>query len=130
MYGVKERLTKIHAVDIEAIEKRYGDMLVTLKTEKADLDVIIKDKEKTVEAERKELERVKGELVDRIKERDGRIKQLTDRLKDTDNLNAGELKNLHQSFHKIESEKELMTNEYQTNVGFLNQQVAKLASSN
>ena len=44
-------------------------------------------------------------------------------------MNASELKNLHQSFHKIESEKELMSNEYQANVGFLNQQIAKLSVS-
>lgn len=40
-------------------------------------------------------------------------------------MTDNEIKNLHQSFHQIESEKELMTSEYQTNVGFLNQQLAK-----
>ena len=41
-----------------------------------------------------------------------------------------EMKNLHASFHKIETEKEAITSEYQANVGFLNQQIAKLTSNN
>ena len=48
---------------------------------------------------------MKVELLDRIKEREGRILQLQDRLKDTGDANASEMKNLHASFHKIESEK-------------------------
>ena len=45
-------------------------------------------------------------------------------------MNQNEMKTLHESFHKIETEKESMTNEYQANVGFLNQQIAKLTSNN
>ena len=45
-------------------------------------------------------------------------------------MNASEMKNMHESFHKIETEKEVMTHEYQTNVGFLNQQISKLTSAN
>jgi hypothetical protein len=45
-------------------------------------------------------------------------------------MNENETKNLHQSFHQIESEKELMSSEYQTNVGFLNQQIAKMTLGN
>ena len=40
------------------------------------------------------------------------------------------MKNLHQSLGQIESEKELMTTEYQTNVGFLNQQMSKMTVKN
>lgn len=40
------------------------------------------------------------------------------------------MKHLHESFHKIETEKEMMTSQYQANVGFLNQQIAKLTSNN
>lgn len=45
-------------------------------------------------------------------------------------MNQNEMKTLHESFHKIETEKESMTSEYQANVGFLNQQIAKLTSNN
>lgn len=44
-------------------------------------------------------------------------------------MNQAEVKTLHESFHKIETEKQSMTNEYQANVGFLNQQLAKLNST-
>jgi hypothetical protein len=55
---------------------------------------------------------------------------LQERIKESAEMNDNEIKNLHQSFHQIESEKEIMTNEYQTNVGFLNQQYAKLTVKN
>jgi len=44
-------------------------------------------------------------LLDRIKEREARILQLQDRLKESGDVNASEMKNLHASFHKIETEK-------------------------
>jgi len=53
-----------------------------------------------------------------------------DRLKTSGDVNDNEVKNLHQSFHKIESEKEVMTTEYQANVGFLNNQIAKQTAIN
>lgn len=64
-------------------------------------------------------------MHDRLKERDTRIEHLQERIKEQSEMTDNEIKNLHQSFHQIESEKELMTSEYQTNVGFLNQQLAK-----
>lgn len=64
-------------MDIEAVEKRYNELVNTLRGERSELENLLKEKEKMVEAERKELERVKSELIDRIKEREGRIKQLT-----------------------------------------------------
>ena len=45
-------------------------------------------------------------------------------------MTDNETKNLHQSLHQIESEKELMSSEYQTNVGFLNQQLSKMTVKN
>lgn len=72
------------------------------------------------------MDRIKDQMTERIKEREGTISQLKDRIKEFGEANAGEMKNLHESFHKIETEKESMTNEYQTNVAFLTQQVAKL----
>ena len=56
-------------MDIEAVEKRYNELVNTLRGERAELENLLKEKEKIVEAERKELERVKAELIDRIKER-------------------------------------------------------------
>jgi hypothetical protein len=41
--------------------------------------------------------------MDRIKERDGRIEQLQDKIKNSGENNAVEIKNLHESLHKIES---------------------------
>ena len=69
-------------------------------------------------------------MHDRLKERDTRIEHLQERIKETAEMTDNEMKNLHQSFHQIESEKELMASEYQTNVGFLNQQLSKLTVKN
>jgi hypothetical protein len=49
-----------------------------------------------------------------------------DSLRERGEVNASELKSLHESFHMITSEKEIMASEYQSNVTFLNQQIAKL----
>jgi predicted transcriptional regulator len=73
---------------------------------------------------------MKNEMHERLKDRDVRIEHLQERIKDTAEITDNEVKNLHQSLHQIESEKELMVNEYQTNVGFLNQQLSKLTLKN
>ena len=44
-------------------------------------------------------------MKDKVKERDQRAMQLQDHIKETGDLNTSELKNLHESFHKIEEEK-------------------------
>lgn len=44
-------------------------------------------------------------------------------------MNSNEMKVLHESFHKIESEKEAMTTGYQENIGFLDQQLKKMTAS-
>ena len=69
-------------------------------------------------------------MHDRLKERDQRIEDLQERIKENAEMNDNQMKNLHSSFHNIESEKELMASEYQTNVGFLNQQLSKLTVKN
>lgn len=69
-------------------------------------------------------------MYDRLKERDVQIDHMKERIKQDTEINENEMKNLHQSFHQIESQKELMTSEYQTNVGFLNQQLSKLTVKN
>jgi hypothetical protein len=76
------------------------------------------------------LERVKADYIDRLKEREARIEHLMDRIKTAEDMNDKEVKNLHQSFHKIESEKEVMSTEYQANVGFLNNQISKQTATN
>ena len=50
---MKERLTKIHSVEIEALEKRYGDLIHTLKTDRSELEKLIKEKDKMIDDERK-----------------------------------------------------------------------------
>ena len=74
--------------------------------------------------------RIREELIDRIKEKDARIAELLQRIKEAGDMNDSEMKNLHQSFHQIETEKETMVNEYQANISFLNQQIAKLTNAN
>ena len=69
-------------------------------------------------------------MKDRVKERDQRAVQLQDHIKETGDLNTSELKNLHESFHKIEVEKENMVHEYSTNTTFMTQQITKLTASN
>ena len=58
-----------------------------------------------VEADKKEYERMKEELRDRLKQRDTRIQHLEERIKQTSEVNDNQTKNLHQSLHQIESEK-------------------------
>lgn len=100
---MKERLTKIHSLDIASIENRYNDLVKTLKTDKNELEKLLKEKDKLIQAERNELERVKNELLDRIKERESRILHLQEKIKESGDMNANEMKNLHSSFHKIET---------------------------
>ena len=69
-------------------------------------------------------------MRDRLKERDTRIEHLQERIKETSEITDNQMKNLHQSLHQIESDKEIMTSEYQTNVGFLNQQMSKMTVKN
>ena len=40
------------------------------------------------------------------------------------------MKDLHLSMHQIEAEKETLTSEYQNNVTFMTQQIAKLTTIN
>ena len=40
------------------------------------------------------------------------------------------MKDLHESFHKIEVEKENLSSEYQKNITFMTQQIAKLTTAN
>lgn len=44
LYNVKERLTKIHSLDIEALEKRYSDLVSSLKSDKSELESLLKEK--------------------------------------------------------------------------------------
>ena len=83
-----------------------------------------------VDSDKKEYERMKEELRERLKERDTRIEHLQERIKETGDMTDNEMKNLHQSLNQIESDKEIMTTEYQTNVGFLNQQMSKMTVKN
>lgn len=103
-------MTKLQAADIESIEKRYNSIIEGLKGERKDFDRQLKEKDKIVDAEKRELERLKHEMHDRLKERDVRIEHLQERIKESAEMNDNEIKNLHQSFHQIESEKELMVN--------------------
>ena len=45
-------------------------------------------------------------------------------------MNTGELKDLHESFHKIEVEKESLASEYQNNITFMTHQISKLTVAN
>lgn len=101
----------------------------SLKKDKAELERLIKGKDEQLKEELKELERLKTELHDKVRERDLKIRELMERLKDTGAVNANEMKVLHESFHKIESEKEAMSTGYAENIGFLDQQLKKLTAS-
>lgn len=79
--NLKERLTKIHSLEIEALEKRYNDLIKTLRTDKDELNNLLREKDKQIDGEKQELERVRSELIDRIKERESRILLLQERLK-------------------------------------------------
>lgn len=94
------------------------------------MENFLKDKERLKEEQRKDFERNMHELQDKLKERDQRISHLIERIKESGDINTGELKDLHSSFHKIEAEKETLTSEYQTNINFMTQQIAKLTASN
>lgn len=78
---LKERITRIHAADIENIEQRYTSIVSELKDEGVELQRQIKEKDKIVEAEKREYDRMKEEMRDRLKERDTRIGHLQERIK-------------------------------------------------
>ena len=101
-----------------------------MKEEAKELQRQITEKDKMVDSDKKEYERMKEELRERLKERDTRIEHLQERIKETGDMTDNEMKNLHQSLNQIESDKEIMTTEYQTNVGFLNQQMSKMTVKN
>ena len=65
----------------------------------------MKEKDRMREDEKKDYERSLHELQDKIREREQRITALLDRIKESGDVNTGELKDLHESFHKIEVEK-------------------------
>ena len=44
MYNIKERLTKIHSLDIEAVEEKSKKLVVGLRQEKLELEKLIKAK--------------------------------------------------------------------------------------
>lgn len=58
-----------------------------------------------------------------------RIAELMERLKDVGATNISEIKYLHESFHKIEEQKESMATGYQQNISFMDQQIKKLTAS-
>jgi hypothetical protein len=71
-----------------------------------------------------------AELEDRLREKDKRITDLGENLKSRGELNASEMKNLHESFHKINSEKESIESEYQKNITNLHLQLSKANATN
>ena len=84
-----------------------------LRQEKLELERLLRAKEEQLQLDLKELERMKGEMHDKIRERDHKIRELMERLRDTGAMNSNEMKVLHESFPKIESEKEAMVSGYQ-----------------
>lgn len=70
------------------MENRYEELIKTLKTDRNELNKIIKEKDKMVDSERREHERVKQELTDRIKERESRISDLMEKIKTSGDMNA------------------------------------------
>jgi hypothetical protein len=77
---MKERLTSLHAADVEAMKKHYEELVDGLKEERKQQDQLMAEKDKTVEYERKESERGKAELKTVIEQRDRQIAELKHRL--------------------------------------------------
>lgn len=50
--NLKERLTKIHSLEIEALEKRYNDLIKTLRTDKDELNNLLREKDKQIDGEK------------------------------------------------------------------------------
>lgn len=50
---MKERITKIHAADIENIEQRYSNIVEGLKEDRKEFERQLKDKDRIVEAEKR-----------------------------------------------------------------------------
>lgn len=46
---MKERLTKIHSLEIEAVEGRYSDIVKTLRGDKDELNKLIKEKDNQID---------------------------------------------------------------------------------
>ena len=96
-----ERLTKIHALDIQELEDKYRKLLEAMDTHKKDLEKLLREKDEEKEAGLKEFDRIRIDYESKIKDRELRIAELMERLKDVGATNINEIKYLHESFHKI-----------------------------
>jgi hypothetical protein len=74
-------MMEIQAADLRDLEKRYSELMETLRSDKSELENYIREKDKLREDERKDYERNVVELGDKIKERDQRINSLLERIK-------------------------------------------------
>ena len=48
LYNMKERLTSLHAIDIEALKEHYESLVEGLRDERAQLETLLADREKKV----------------------------------------------------------------------------------
>lgn len=90
----------------------------------------MQEKDAKLEYDRQEFERGREELKRVIADRDMTIQELKERQSHSGQSNSSEINNLQQSLSKVANEKETMSNEYQSNITFLNQQITKLTASN
>ena len=130
LFNMKERLTSLHALDIDSIKTRYDDLIEGLKDERKELEKLMEEKDRKVEHERKEFERGRQELNLILKDREKTIEDFKERLVAAGHSNNSEVGNLQQTLNKFADEKETMSNEYKSNISFLNQQITKLTTSN
>jgi hypothetical protein len=59
---MKERLTSLHAIDIEALKAHYEELIEGLRDERKELEALLAEKDLKVEFELKEFERGRNEL--------------------------------------------------------------------
>ena len=76
LYNTMERLTKIHAVDIQELEEKYRKLLEAMDNDKKDMEKLLKEKDEELAAELRELERVRKDFDSKIKDREMRIAEL------------------------------------------------------
>jgi len=55
MYNIKERLTKIHSLDIEAVEEKFNKLVAGLRQEKLELERLLRGKDEQLQLDLKEL---------------------------------------------------------------------------
>lgn len=127
---MKERLTSLHAVDIDAMKTHYEQLIDGLREERRQLEQQMAEKDRMIQFETKEFQRIREQLKAIIRDKDRIIDQLKQHQSSEGETNSNQILNLQQSLTNMTRQRQTLNSEYQANIAFLNQQINKLTTSN